>query len=463
MFPIKSKIIIASTLVFSFMLLCFSYLVYHSSEQAELVKEDARLESHADRLQAEVDQRIRKNQLSSLIELTGSMSEDLSPVRLQLFNPSGRLVFSDSALATSKIPFNRSYLSKLPLIENLSIHGQMYRCLWSVIQLPDRKSYVLQVALPLTQIRKNLEHLRILFAVSIPLAIFATALATYLIIRQAFRPMTAMIGTAQKISATNLDRRLEVPQSKDEVKMLAETLNEMIGRLDSSFQSQRQFIADASHELRTPLTIVNSELEFTLRNAKEDSIREGIEISLSEIDRLTRMVEGLLLLAKIDSDQMPMVIEAVRVDELLVESVRLMGMLAAREKISVDLHIDEAVELKADKDKLRRAIVNVLDNAIRYSNDGGKISVQLEILNGGARKACIIIRDNGIGVSEEDMPKIFDRFYRGEEPRSSSEGSGLGLAITRELVELNCGSIDLSSQVNKGTTVRMEFPIQAEN
>lgn len=459
MLPIKSKIIMASTLVFGVMLIGFAYLVYRSSRQAELLKVDARLESHADKLQSEIEEQYRENQFPDMNDLFSVKTEGLAIVRIQLFDTTGRPIISDSALSSiTGNQWNNSFLKSVS-VYNLNARRLRFRCHWSPVEIDDRVTYVLQLATPLNEVHENLEHLQTFFFISIPLALLITALAIYFIIRKAFRPITEMVETAQKISATSLQQRLLVPASKDEVRLLAETLNNMIERLDSAFRSQRQFVADASHEIRTPLTIIYSELELAYKKVNDESIKESIQISLSEIDRLSRMANNLLLLAKLDSAQAPLVLEPLRLDELIVECVKLMNLLAMQKNITIDPHIDEAVELSADKDKVKLAVVNILDNAIKYSPENSRVAISLQASVDKPNCVVISITDDGIGIAESEIPRIFKRFYRAEGARSGGDGSGLGLAIARMLIELHGGTISLKSELGKGTSVIIDLPL----
>jgi heavy metal sensor kinase len=311
----------------------------------------------------------------------------------------------------------------------------------------------------MTEAARNLAHLRLLFLISIPSALVLASIAAYIITRSAFRPIATMVATARQISASNLDQRLLVPPANDEIRQLAETLNSMIERIDSAFNAQRQFIADASHELRTPLTIICSELEFAKRRVADGETIESLQNSLSEIDRLARMAESLLLLARLDSSTSLITFSPVRLDELLPECVQLVNKIAEQKGIQIKVHVDEAVEIQGDSERLKSALLNLLDNAVKYSQTGGEVRVSLSILTSPDREAQITVADNGHGISPDDLPHIFERFYRASSNRGESSGSGLGLAIAQRVISLHSGDIQVASELSEGTVFTVNLPI----
>jgi len=275
--------------------------------------------------------------------------------------------------------------------------------------------------------------------------------------------MSKMVETAKQISARNLDERLVLPRTRDEVRLLGEALNDMVVRIDEAFKSQRQFVAEASHEMRTPLTIIYSELEYARRYIKGPEAAQSIDVSLSEIDRLARMADRLLLLAKLDASQLVLHMQSIRLDELLVESIQLVSVLASKKDIDIVLHIEKAVELQADKERLKAVLLNLLDNAIKYSPPNSKVSVSLSAGSRTPGVVRIVIKDSGPGISQAELPHIFKRFYRVSSARAeSTTRSGLGLAIAKHLVELHGGSISVISKMGEGTSFIVDLPYMSD-
>ncbi len=460
MLTIKAKIIIASTLVFGLLLGSFAYLIYESSERTELSKLDVRLESQSEKLQIEIEEQLKEQHFPDLDDLSEIRTEGLPNVLTQLYDSTGKVIIADSILSGASADLRRKGHHAHSAERTIRIRGQAYRCLWSPVEIDEQFPFVLQIAAPMTGVQASLRHLQVLFLISIPAALLITAMAAFFITKTAFRPLTAMAETAGRISASSLDQRLHIPSARDEVQSLALTLNGMMERIDTGFRSQRQFVADASHEIRTPLTIINSELEFASKTSDENALRESLLTSLSELDRLGRMVDNLVLLARLDASKVLIDRQATRLDEIVTESVQLMNRLATKKNITINLYIDEAVELSADGEGLKRAILNVLDNAVKYSLAAGEVSVSLRTRGPLPGAAYVIVEDHGPGISESELPLIFRRFFRGENARAESDGSGLGLAIAQGLVELHGGKIDLHSRLGHGTTVTIELPIK---
>jgi signal transduction histidine kinase len=265
-----------------------------------------------------------------------------------------------------------------------------------------------------------------------------------------------MVETAHSITAARLDSRVAVPRAKDEIRVLAETLNEMMERIDAAFRTQRQFVADASHEIRTPLTIIRSELEFAQRNPGKLESEESIRIALGELDRLARLADGLLMLARLDAPGFSLTTRLIRLDELLIECVRHMNEPAAKRSVTLDIRVDEVVELQADRDWLKSVVLNLLDNAIHYSPEGGTILISLTVPSKGS--VSIAVEDSGPGIAPNDLPHIFKRFYRADTERSREGGSGIGLAIADEVVRLHSGEITVESTPGKGARFVVRLP-----
>ena len=458
MWTTKSKIIVASTVVFGIVLTAFAVLVYQSAGRAELVKLDARLESHCDKLGTELEEQFSEAHFPNWDDLRSIKTDGLPEVRFQIRDTAGSTILADPVLEQLTADKWERRFTGDTVTTTLRVGHKIYRCRRLPVEVEGSRKMLLEVAAPMREVHENLEHLRTLFLMTIPAALIITALAAYTITRTAFRPLAAMARAAENIEVSDLSKRLDLPRGRDEVHSLGATLNRMIARIEAAFRSQRQFVADASHEIRTPLTIINSELEYAQKAKSYPEATESIRVSLLEIDRLSRMVENLLLLTRLDSTQMSATKREFRLDELLVETVQLMRRLAESKRVTLDLFIQEAVEVAADLDMLKRAVLNVLENAVRYSPPDSVVEVALRCDGDRPDRVLIEIKDEGPGISEADQPHVFERFYRSPEARSGTSGSGLGLAIARMSVEVNDGSIRLSSMTGKGTTVVIELP-----
>jgi heavy metal sensor kinase len=271
------------------------------------------------------------------------------------------------------------------------------------------------------------------------------------------KPVERIRQTAQEIGESDLSRRIEV-DSEDELGRLTSTLNRMIGRLEAAFSRQRQFTADASHELRTPLAVVQAESTLALRKKRtQDDYRKSLGLISQEAAHMSAVVGKLLYLARIDAGKDQVNFERINLKELLTELASDIEVLAREKGIEFKLARLESLSIEGDRVKLEQLFLNLLENAIRYTPSGGSISASI-VREGKA--AVIIIKDTGIGISKEHMPHLFERFYRVDKARSRAEGgAGLGLAICQHIVEVHNGSIEVESQIGKGSTFSVSVPL----
>jgi heavy metal sensor kinase len=270
-----------------------------------------------------------------------------------------------------------------------------------------------------------------------------------------------MAATAAEITATRLDHRLTEPDANDELGYLARTFNAMIARLQRSFEEVRRFTADAAHELRTPLAAMRTEAEVALRSPRSaDRDTRVLENLLEEIERLTRLVSHLLFLCREDTGVDVGNFQPVQL-YVLVRDVGDHMAVAAREK-GVELVVDlrHSCEVKGEADRLRQLFFNLLDNAIKYTPSGGKVTVDGDSSDG---QAIVSVSDTGIGIPAEHLPHVFDRFYRVDSSRSpETDGNGLGLAICRSIAESHSGRLEIDSAFGSGTRVTLFLPIQED-
>lgn len=461
MLSIKLKIVLAYTVVFGLMLTAFAIVIYESTEQAEFSKLDANLKSYTAALQTKIAQALSEDEPFDIKEIRNTHARGLSDARFQLFTSYGKNIITDSLLL------------KAPLInfdekENVTFHygnfhlnKEKYRVLWLPFETEQDSIYVLQTAASIKDVYEDLDRLFYIFVIIIPLGLILTGITAYFISKAAFKPVTQMADTAKNISGKNLEQRLALPKAKDEIRTLGETLNEMIERLDDAFKSQKRFVADASHEIRTPLTVIQTELEILERklSAEDGETKESIRNVLNEIESLTKLTNSLLTLSKLDA-QVRLNLSPVRIDELLTDCVQLMNASARRKNVKLNLHITDAVEIEADREKLKSVFVNLIDNAVKFSNHGSSVSVILDKIENGKVKAAV--SDNGCGISALELPYIFKRFYRSNEIRSEVEGNGLGLAIVKEIIDMHRGTITVESEPGKGTTFYVVLPAKSE-
>jgi heavy metal sensor kinase len=279
-----------------------------------------------------------------------------------------------------------------------------------------------------------------------------------LVVRRALKPVDHIIRSAERISSHNLSERLPVPRTGDEIERLSSSINSMIRRLDEGFQQTQRFFADASHELRTPLTIIQGELEAVTRNSElKPGVRETAGSALEEVERLKNIVDGLFALSRIDAGEAQENFEPVDLAELAATTADQMCLLAEDKRISITCRCDSQVHVQGDRAKLKQVMVNLLDNAIKYTPAGGRVQVSVAQHNG---RAVLEVADNGIGIPAEALPRLGERFFRVDKARSRElGGAGLGLSIVKSICTAHNGRIHAQSGEGAGTRFIVELPL----
>jgi heavy metal sensor kinase len=320
------------------------------------------------------------------------------------------------------------------------------------------KNFTYFVGYPLAELRDLLDSLYLIFILLLPLALGVSVVGGLALANKALRPVDEITTRARKITAENLDQSIPQLNAHDEIGRLTATINDMIHRLYSSFAQVRQFSADASHELRTPLTIIRGEIEIALRSTKTpEEYREVLESTLEEIMRLTSIIDNLLMLARADQATYQANFSEVDLSGLVDELYEDSEVLAQRKHIQVHLVRNTPITIVGDRIRLRQLFLNLVDNAIKYTPEGGSVSLVMDRQNGSA---IFEVRDTGIGIPPEETEKIFNRFYRVDKARTREfGGAGLGLSIAKWIAELHRGTITVQSEPQKGSTFTVKLPI----
>jgi len=325
------------------------------------------------------------------------------------------------------------------------------------------ETYIVQLAYPLDDFNEALARFRRILFLASPLLLLLASVGGYWLSRRALGPVDQVTREARSISAQNLSSRLAVPNTGDELQRLSETLNAMLERLEQAFRRITQFTADASHELRTPVALMRTRAEITLRRSRsEEEYRETLRRILEDLQRTSSLIENLMLLARADSGTAAL--ERARID--MMESVNeacLEGRaLAESKQISLEAALPESpVWVYGDANSLRRLFLILLDNAVKYTPPQGRITLTLRSDDGCA---WVEVRDTGIGIAAQDLPHIFERFFRADPARSrQTGGTGLGLSIGKWIAEAHGGTISASSRPGGGSAFEVRLPLAQED
>jgi heavy metal sensor kinase len=316
---------------------------------------------------------------------------------------------------------------------------------------------VLVVGLTEDDMAETLRSLLVILAVAYPVTLVVASAGGIFLAGRALSPIDRITRLARRISADDLSQRLDDTLPDDEVGQLARTFNEMIARLDAAFQRQRQFTADASHEMRTPLTAIKGQIEVALSRPRDaEAYREVLRGANEEVDRLIRLVGSLLTLARADAGEIPLAAEPVSLAELVAAAVEQVRPAAEGKRITVDVTAGPDATVRADQDLLLQLLLNLLDNALKYTPEGGRVTAGWSADGASAR---VWVEDTGIGIDASEQPRIFDRFYRVDKARSrAAGGSGLGLSISRWIAEAHKGGVSVESSPGRGARFTVTLP-----
>ena len=321
----------------------------------------------------------------------------------------------------------------------------------------DGTTYVVEVGSSENEVFSALTGLLLTLSLGFPVFIGLTSMGAHFLLGRALRPVDEIVRSAERITLQNLSQRLSVPATGDEVERLSLALNRMIQRLDEAFQLATRFTSDASHELRTPLTIMRGELEALLKDESLSAEQiSQIGSVLEEGERLTQIVEGLLAMSRLEADEAQMSRQRVDFGNLVSTTAEQISPLAEEKGVALSCEISDGVLVLGNELRLRQIVVNLLDNAIKYTSNGGAIQIRAWTEESST---MLEIKDSGIGISEKALPHVFERFYRSDQALArEAQGTGLGLSMVEAIAEAHRGKVSVESHEGAGATFRVELP-----
>ncbi|WP_428023226.1 sensor histidine kinase [Arcobacter sp.] len=448
---IKRKLLIYNILIQAIILIVLSFSIYKTLHLSTLDKIETSLKVIIlDILDDILD---RKNDLSSL-NFDEENEYKFKPLFIRLIKESEKLEV-----------INPSYFPKsIPLyfhgIQKNTIHFEEYEkfIVGEIKFLIDEQNYILQVATDYKILNHTMEDLFYILVFIIPIILILSIIGGYFLIYKSLAPVEKILLDLKNINAPNLSKRLEIGTSKDEVSQLSKEINNLLERLEISFDKINQFSSDASHELKTPLTIIRGELEIALRKDRTtQEYKSTLEACMDEVLMIQQTIDDLLFLAKNENNMQDMK-EDVYIDEISFEAIKELEAYGKLKNIKIESQIKDIFQIKGHAKLLKIAIKNILKNAISFSHENSNVIIR----NYEEKSDFIIsIEDKGIGIAKEEQKKVFEKFYRTDKSRNKeSGGTGLGMAIVEKIISNHNGKISLESEEDVGTTVKLIFPKQ---
>jgi heavy metal sensor kinase len=419
-----------------------------------------------DALESQIDdvQRLLKAQKAGATpgeiqeELTKTYSLEHSGDYLQIQDQQGLWTYRSAFFESREVAGAEPTELQRPLYQDRELDHKSFRFLSEVLDIDGRR-YVVQIGVREGDVLETLMLFRRYLLVFAPFLLLAASGGGYWLSRRALAPVDALVRTAQNITGTNLSNRLEHLETGDEMQRLSDTLNEMLCRIESAFLKVSQFTADASHELRTPIALIRTEAEIALRKSRDEAeYREALWHVLSEAERTSTLIESLLALARADAGRESLNLQPVDLRKITRDAIQDWSPRVLAHKLIFEENIPEApLVVVGDANSLIRLLNILFDNAIKYTPPPGTIELTLKNTD---QRAVLTIRDTGIGIRQEDLHKVFERFYRADKARSRElGGSGLGLAIAKWIVEQHRGYVTVESSPVKGSAFVIELPL----
>lgn len=459
---VRVRLTLAHTIAFGILLYVWSVALYRVASARLYSQIDGQLEERSVNLRPLFN--VTRGEVSWALEKK-KLEESSYLVAHAVYDDQGHFLDGSGLADVLLFPFSdvgrRALAKRGPEWETFFLpNGHQVRALNTPITGSDGQVYLFRVGMLLDQAKEELRQLALALTLLVPLVLLVGAAAGWWMAGQTLRPVAEITKTGQKITASNLNERLRLRGTGDELDQLSATLNDMIGRLQASFEQMSQFISNVSHELRTPLAAVRGNSEIALRTGRtEAEYRAALAGNIEELDRLGRTVSDLLALARAEAGQMPLDRKLENLAELVQDAVESTRVLAGERGISLDCKVDGDSVAEVDAQYLLRLLVNLIDNAIKYNRANGRVEVSLGRTDSGV---VISIADTGAGIPKEELPRIFDRFFRGRaEGEGRASGAGLGLSLAHWVARAHGGRMEVETQLGQGTTFRVWLPRNA--
>lgn len=379
---------------------------------------------------------------------------DANPVFVEFLDANKKVTEKSPNLKTQSLTF-RDSVENFELFDT-KISGNILRQVQVPILVNSKKVGYLIIAMSLTNSRLLLDNLFDILIFTFPLILFLLFFIARFFAGRSIKPINSIINTSKTITRDNLQTRITLPKTRDELYILSETINNLLNRIEDAIEREKQFASDASHELRTPLTVIKGTLEVLIRKSRDKKEYEDkINFCINEVDHLNMLVDQLLLLARFENQKKNILSESVYLNALILDVLTLNSDKISSKKITVKLEAQEDYYIHSDNYLVVTILRNIISNAVKYSNDNGQVSI---LLFKEDQKTICKIWDNGIGIDKEDLQAICNPFFRSKASEHPEiKGIGLGLSIVKRLSELLHISFQIDSKIGSGTTVVLSF------
>ncbi|MCX8022001.1 MAG: ATP-binding protein [Syntrophorhabdaceae bacterium] len=466
--PIKWRLTVWYGFILTIILIAFStgvYFYFRSSLERNI---DAKIKSIGDVLSSSFSESYNSSVFGNFERyIENVLGRKPKGKFIQILDSSGKIGARMNDMETDTLPTSFKTLERALKGEIVyetieSVYPRLRIVTIPIIESKDngRVVSIIQVGTSLEDFDETMKRLLIIMLISIPTALCITIISGFFLAKKALRPVDQIRRAAVRLSLSNLNERIDIGDRRDELGKLAETFNEMIGRLRDSFTRINQFSIDVSHELKTPLTILKGETEVALRKDRDvEGYKKILTSNLEEINRMADIIDDLLLLSKSDESAVSINLKDVSLRDLIADVCVNMKYFADGKGVELSILELADTNIRGDELKLRRMLTNIVENGIKYTPSGGKVELQSFLNNGYVQ---IDVRDTGIGIPEEEIKFIFDRFYRGDKSRKRESGSGLGLSISKWIAEMHKGTIEVKSVPAEGTLFSIKLPVKNE-
>lgn len=390
---------------------------------------------------------------------TGEFSEKSSGHYYQIISEDGEILVKSPSLTLAGKNLPILHTAKESLTTVTGFNNELIRIAYSPIKVSSGKTLIVEIGDSLADTHMLLNSFRNIIVVVLPITFLIAGLVSLFIISRALNPVNKLSSRISKITESNLNERIEEAGMVSELIPFVRSFNTMIGHMEEAFARQRRFLSDASHELRTPTTIIKGYCDVTLRKERSrEEYKTTVEKIHNTVNRMCDIINRILVISRLDNKTLQIKCETIDLQEIIMDVLKLVEPASLEKGVKINLR-ERSIKLEGNRESFIEVFTNILENAIKYNRPGGNVDIEMSEKDD---QAIISIKDTGIGIPSDEIPRIFDRFYRVDASRGQASGSGLGLSIAKAIVEVHGGKIEVDSIVGKGSIFTVYLPKKVE-